>query len=334
MVEKTIDNGSFADLVKENVSSIIKDPELRQLKPGSEEFKSGVNAKFAKTNETSESETLEDTSKVEVKVQNDEEATANSTDEPNNNDKLNVSESTQKRFNKLHRERQEAREETERLRVQIAELTSGKTQPEKEVAKSAQSSTYDKAKPSIDAFPTMEDYYDALTDWKLEKREFDRDVLTKQKETQNQQATSVEAFVKKGRDVERELGLSEGEFDVLVMDADNFKLSPAAQSKILKSEYGPRIAFDIASDEVLNAKFQAMDPVEQVAFIGKLEGKLEVAAESKKETKQVSSAKKPSKPLPKGTATVSTGNPLKNGGTMKDFEAWRNQDRIANGKTV
>src|SRR5205823_2073991 len=135
-------------------------------------------------------------------------------------------------------------------------------------------SGFDKPKPKIDDFKRMDEYTEALTDWRIEKREFDKNQEAVVRTNQEKAKTAFESFRTKGAELEKEMGLKPGDFDVTVSD-ESFKLYPQANRELLESPFGTQIAYEIASDEERSEAFAAMSESQQVKYIGKLEAKYE-----------------------------------------------------------
>lgn len=308
------------------VRAVIKDPELRSLRPGSDEYQAAFTKKFGEGNDTKKAEsaavtTTESKTKKEV---SGEDKTTTSTDD-NDTERSELSKKAQKRFDKLNAEKKS-------LEARIAELeAAGKTpkQAEKQAERETQaapSSTFDKPKPKIEDFKLVSEYQEALTDWKLDKRDFDKDQTAKAKTAQDSSKKAYETFAEKGTKLEKEMGLEPGDFQIITND-EGFKTWDTSKAAILESEFGPQIALEIASDDGLKDKFSKMTAVQQLTFIGKLEAKFE----SKKQSSAGSStthsqAKPPGKSLAKGTSGPTTGI-VPSPKDFKAYEAWRKEQR-------
>ena len=312
MENVTNEQSNLDSLIKENVSEILKDPELRKLKPGSDEFKTGVETKFNNKDSASVTETS-----PKVKVEEGE------TDD----EKVNVSHNVQKRFDKLTKQRQEAREEADKLKARIQELESKHTPKEEVKTQTIPESSFNKSKPSMGDFDTLANYNEALWDWKAEKKDFDTKVESQRQEHLANVDKIINNFRSNGATIEKELGLQPGEFDVIV-GSDDFIMTDMAKQAFFESPYGAQIAFDIASDDTLKQDFASMSSLRQVAYIGKLETKFENSESSSKTKQKLTQAKRPDAKIPKGGKTtpssVAPTNP-------SDYKSWRNAQRIAKG---
>jgi hypothetical protein len=306
------------------VRAVTKDPELRSLRPGSAEYQAAFAKKFGESDtKKTESATVTTEKGQEAKTEvSGEGKTTTSTDE-NDTERSELSKKAQKRFDRITAEKKA-------LEARIAELeAAGKTskQAEKQAEKeqAAPSSTFDKPKPKIEDFKRIDEYTEALSDWKYDKREFERDQTTKAKTAQETSKKAYETFAEKGTKLEKELGLAPGDFQIVTND-EGFKLWDTSKAAIVESEFGPQIAFEIASDDGLKEKFSKMSAVSQLTFIGKLEAKFESKKQSSSGTNTISQAKPPGKSLAKGVSGPTSGLKL-NPKDFKSYEAARKEQR-------
>jgi hypothetical protein len=322
-------------LSKEIVSAIVSDKELRSLKPGSPEYKTAFDKKFSNKNDTStSSESVTEGSNDKPQTKEASETRTEVSNEEDSEARKVLSKNAQKRFDKLVAERETTKSENAKLAARIAELeAAGKAKVEtpKQETKASSSEGFDKPKPKIDDFGTMADYQEALADWKYDQREFQKELTAKAKTAQESKTKTVGTFQEKGKELEKELGLDEGDFNIVTNDED-FKLFDPSRDAIFESEFGPQIAYEIASNDETKEKFSKMSAVQQVAYIGKLEGKFEAKKQAAQETKTISSAKAPGKPLQRGTTVPTAGLSFKPGMNIRDFEAQRKEQRLAKGK--
>ena len=308
------------------VRAVIKDPELRSLRPGSDEYKAAFAKKFSEGNDTKKTESAaETTTEAKTKKEVSGEEKTNTSTEDNDAGRSELSKKAQRRFDKLSAEKKA-------LEARIAELEeAGKTpkQAEKQAVKEtkqAPSSTFDTPRPDITKFETITEYQEALTDWKLDKREFEKDQTAKAKTAQDSTQKAYETFAEKGAKLEKEMGLEPGDFQIITGD-EGFKLFDSSRAAILESDFGPQIAIEIASDDATKERFAKMSAVQQLTFIGKLEAKFESKKQASTESSNnVSKAKPPGKSLAKGTSGPTTGFTYQRG-DFKNYEAMRKEQR-------
>lgn len=147
-------------------------------------------------------------------------------------------------------------------------------------------------RPKPDDFESHDDYIDALTDWKIEAR--DRDRETKQKETQirteyqkqvDSHVERVKAFAKEHKD-----------FSDLMDDVDHIPMSVTVQEVILGSENGPELMYELAKNPEEYERICRLPAIAAARELGKFEAGIKRDLESKTETREVKTTKAP-KPL-------------------------------------
>lgn len=313
-------------ITREQVSVIARDPELRKLRPGTNEYQAAFEKKFPTegTTKPAESEPAVKSEKVETKEVS---ATTEASDDKANVDGDDaLSAKAQRRIANLVKERNLEKAERTKLEARIAELEkAGKTPAAAEKQATAEtkpdSTEFSKPKPKLSDFANYVDYTDALTDWKLEKRDFDGEQKSKAKAAQESSAKTYNTFLENGKALAKELGLDEGDFEALVNDVDGCKTYPATKQAIVESPFGARIAMEIANlDDAEKSRIERMTPIQQIAYVGRLEAKFDVKKQTT-ETQAVSAAKAPGKPLKKGTTGAVTG--VTPGMGFKAYEAAR-----------
>lgn len=275
------------------VESLLDDKELRKLPVGSDEFKAAVAAKAAKTDANTDS--------ADSDADQDDESSNSEADEAEDDEKDESKQSkpkkkgVEKRIGELVKEREALKRELDQLKYQAT----NKSEAQAEVVES----TFDKQKPKFKDFDNLEDYTEALTDWKLEKKDHDNRVATEQQLNQKKQdeifltwSEKEDAFKSTVEDYEDHINV------------ENLKRLNAGQSALVfigESEYGPQVLYKLLTDEALTEKFMSASDVRKVAILSKLESSFETdepSVESKKTT--VSKAPEPAKSLPKGKAVA------------------------------
>lgn len=163
-------------------------------------------------------------------------------------------------------------------------------------------------RPKVEQFETTQEYEDALLEWHENKKE----VQTRA----NRQRVEQESAVKTFNERAEKLRTEHEDFDE-VIEAEVF--SPVMRAALLKSETGPEIAYFLGkpenwkeADRIRNLPLE-MQPYE----LGKLETKLLVA----KQTKKITDAPPPIKPV--GMTGGSEKDPSKM--TIEEWMAWDKQ---------
>jgi hypothetical protein len=311
---ENVNASSNPGLSREQVSVIVRDPELRKLKPGSEAYQAAFEKKFPKDG-TPTSESASDGVGETVKTNKEASSQTDASDDKTNVDGDDaLSARAQKRIAALVKERNLEKAERTKLETRIAELEkAGKTpvQAEKQATAEAKADTtgFTKPKPKLSDFKNLEDYNEAYFDWKTDKRDFEVEQKSKTKAAQESSAKTYNEFLEHGKKLEKEMGLNEGDFEALVNDKDGVKTFPSTKQAIIESPFSARIAFELANlDEAEKSRVEKMTAIQQIAYVGRLEAKFE---EKKSKTETVSAAKAPGRPLKKGTggstATITSG---------------------------
>lgn len=202
----------------------------------------------------------------------------------------------QRKIERLEREKKELEE---RLAAQAA----GKD-PKAEEKPAAQPAPelpkFDKPKPKLEDFDSIEAFTDALTDWKADEREWKRTQADEQAKQQKEAQTVLDRWNQRKAEVQKQ----HADYDEVLEEVSDVKLSPAHQRIFLESEHGPELAYALAQDREALEKFAGMSPLAAARYLGKLEASLTTESAPEPETK-VSSAPRPMKPIGSSRATVS-----------------------------
>jgi hypothetical protein len=234
---------------------------------------------------------------------------ATGTDEKKQNPKL------EKRFSELTKARKEAeaqlaeeRKSKESLEARLAALE-GNQAPRQQEQESNQRPTPDNYK---DAF----EYAEALSSWSAEQALVKREQEVKQKEADAKRETVYKTWSQKLEATKAELP----DYEDMVASS-TVKVNDIVRDAILESDVGPRILYEIASDDDLAEKLTTMSLPSALKLIGKLEVQFE-RTDSKAEKKTVvakSKAPEPIRPLRStgGLADVATD------GENISFQQWK-----------
>ena len=189
----------------------------------------------------------------------------------------------EKRISKVVSERDRARQELEYWKEQA--LKGAQTQPTAQ----PQAGQYT-GKPTREMFEHDDQYFEALSDFKVEQRLQEREVLQEQRKMVDNYNTRAQEFAKERPDF----------FDI-INDAADLIISPETAFIIQKSEVGPRLALHLAENPDVADKLNRLDATSRVYELGKIEARLTTQPKAKAEVKRVSSAPAPLTPV-KGAA--------------------------------
>jgi hypothetical protein len=189
---------------------------------------------------------------------------------------------------------EKAEREIESLKAQLAAKPAAETaQPSKdEPAPAPEGPQFERAKPRLEDFDSIESFTDALTDFKADERDWRKE----QAAAQAKAAAAGQKLVENWNAGKAEAQKAHSDYDDVLADADDVKLTPAHQRIFLKSEHGPELAYRLALDRAELEKFAAMDPLEAAHYLGRLEATLPQKTAPQPETR-VSSAPRPVRPV-------------------------------------
>lgn len=206
----------------------------------------------------------------------------------------------QKRISKLERKLERQRIESE-TRAQVTQELSAK----QEIP----------GKPTIDQFNTIEEYTEALTDWKAEQK------YSEIKEREQRAAQEQRDKASRTRMEERQQDLLEAgerkyeDFEDVVK-ADKTQYSQAAYLAILESDISADLVYHLAKNPEEAKRIEGLPAYAQAKEIGKLEDKL-----SAKKPIKASNAPEPVKPLGSGSSPSADLSKM----SMDDYMAQRSK---------
>ena len=238
----------------------------------------------------------------------DDEATG--TEEKKQNPKL------EKRFSELTKARKEAeaqaaeeRTKREGLEARLAALES---------VKAPTQAPEGNQKPTPDNYKDAFEYAEALADWSAEQALVRREQEVKQKEVEAKREKVISTWQQKLEATKAELP----DYEDMVASS-TVTVNDTVRDAILESDVGPRILYELASDDEMAEKLSTMTTSSALKLIGKLEAQFEkTEAPAKAERKSVaakSNAPEPIRPLRStgGVADVAID------GEKLSFQQWK-----------
>lgn len=199
----------------------------------------------------------------------DDEATG--TEEKKQNPKL------EKRFSELTKQRKEAEARAEEAERRLAAIE-GKQAP--------QQAPENNQKPTPDNYKDAFEYAEALSQWSAEQALLKREQEVKQKEFEAQKQKVIQTWQQKLEATIAELP----DYEDMVASS-NVKVNDTVRDAILESNVGPRILYELASDDDIAEKLSTMSTASALKLIGKLEAKFEKTEEPVKAEKKTVAAK-------------------------------------------
>lgn len=225
--------------------------------------------------EKSSSEPAADKGQSEPKLAEDE---ATGTDEKKQNPKL------EKRFSELTRQRKEAEAKVKELEERLAARESN--QAPIQAPESNQ-------KPSPDSYKDAFEYAEALAQWSAENALAKRDQEVKQKEVEAKRATVIQTWQQKLDATKAEIP----DYEVMV-SSSSMSVNDTVRDAIVESDVGPRILYELASNDELAEKLSNLTTAGALKLIGKLEAQFEKTEEpAKAERKTVAAKSKAPEPI-------------------------------------
>lgn len=124
-----------------------------------------------------------------------------------------------------------------------------------------------KEKPKAEHFESHEEYVDALTDWKIEQKEKDREVKLQHLKLKSEYENRVQTFQSKVA----EFSIINNDFQEVVSEVDDIPLSLEIQEAILSSDFGPNIMYELAKNREELQRISRLSGISAAREIGKIE---------------------------------------------------------------
>jgi hypothetical protein len=203
---------------------------------------------------------------------------ATETEEKKQNPKL------EKRFSELTKQRKEAeaqaaeeRAKRESLEARLAALEGNKAPTQ---------APESNQKPSPDSYKDAFEYAEALAEWSAEQALVRREQEVKQKEVEAKRATVIKTWQEKLEATKAELP----DYEAMVTSS-SMSVNDTVRDAIVESDVGPRILYELASNDELAEKLSTMTTAGALKLIGKLEAQFEKTEQPAKAEKKTVAAK-------------------------------------------
>ena len=251
--------------------------------------------------EKSSSEPAAKEGQSEPKLADDE---ATGTEEKKQNPKL------EKRFSELTKQRKEAEARAEELERRLKALESQ--------GQSAQAQPQSDRKPTPDDYKDAFEYAEALSEWSAEQALLRREQEVKQKEVEAKRETVIKTWQQKLEATIAELP----DYQEMVTSS-TVSVNDTVRDAILESDVGPRILYELASDDEMAEKLSTMTTASALKLIGKLEAKFEKTEEpAKAEKKTVAAKSKAPEPIRPLRSTSGVADVGMDGNDMS-YQQWK-----------
>lgn len=192
---------------------------------------------------------------------------------------------------KLREQRNQARDEIARLKSQLEEAQKNKTEQKVEQTKPT-----GLIKPDPSQFTDAFEYAEALAEYKVNEKLESQRLEQAQKEAKERAETVSKNWKSRVNETVQEFP----DYDEVLEGSAHLTVSDQVRDAILESEVGPKILYHLAKNPELVSNIAQMTVTGALRAIGRLETKFEKQADTKtevKETKEVSKAPEPIKPL-------------------------------------
>jgi hypothetical protein len=257
--------------------------------------------------EKSSSEPAADKGQSEPGLAEDE---ATGTEEKKQNPKL------EKRFSELTKARKEAE-------AQVAEERKARESLEARLAalegnRAPNQAPESNQKPSPDSYKDAFEYAEALAQWSAENALAKREQEVKQKEVEAKRATVIKTWQEKLEATKAELP----DYEVMV-SSSSMSVNDTVRDAIVESDVGPRILYELASNDELAEKLSNMTTAGALKLIGKLEVQFEKTEEpAKAEKKTVAAKSKAPEPIRPLRSTSGVADVGMDGNDMS-YQQWK-----------
>jgi len=202
---------------------------------------------------------------------------ATGTEEKKQNPKL------EKRFSELTKARKEAEARVKELEDRLAA---------QESVRAPQPAPDANRKPTPDDFKDAFEYAEALATWSTEQALARREQEAKQREIEAKRETVIKTWQQKLEETKAQLP----DYEDMVASS-TVTVNDTVRDAILESDLGPRILYELASDDELAEKLTGLSTAGALKLIGKLEAKFEKTDAPVAEKKTVAAKSKAPEPI-------------------------------------
>jgi len=231
---------------------------------------------------------------------------------------------TQRRIEKLVKQRAAAESEREYWRQEALRAQAGNQPPVPEAKVMAE------GRPTANDFETHEDYIVALAEWKADEKISAARASDRQEQLKTENDSKTTAFKEKVKEFRK----TRDDFEDVIADVDDIAMPLAVSQAVLESDNGPELMYELAKDREEYERICSLPSLAAARAIGRFEAKLSFATEEKiiaTKQKQTTKAPAPARPISASTAngkkTIRDDNI-----SQAEYESLRNeQDRRRRG---
>jgi len=177
-------------------------------------------------------------------------------------------------------------------------------------------------KPDLNDFKTLEDYTEALTDWKLDQRE------ARQKADEEKRSAEARAQAEQDHWTAKEKAAQKAHPDYQeLIDATPIPQGPgvmAARQALLEDDQGAEILYWLARNPAELQRIAGLSPARAILEIGKLSAAFPSPVTPENPKPRISNAPKPPSPISHGTVKTAH-NVLDDDFARRDYKAWEKE---------
>lgn len=177
-----------------------------------------------------------------------------------------------KRIDKLTKQRAAVEAERDALRAERDALKASAPKPVEKVEAQEKPDT---GKPTREKFKNDADFIEALTDYKIEARQREKD----SKSTQDSLRSEREKTINEHNNRVKEFAKDTPDFSEVLSDVDHINFPPALADIVLTHDRGPELMYAMAKDPDNYERISKLPPLAMAREIGKIEAKLEAPSE-------------------------------------------------------
>lgn len=228
----------------------------------------------------------------------------------------------QRRVDKLNARISDREREVEYWREQALK---GANQPKPDQKADPANAVAAEGEPQPEQFEDHRSYVKALAKFEAKQLLAEERQSRAKTELQTEQQKQVQTYTEKAK----AFAAKADDYEEVMADVADQRLSPAIQDIFLSSENGPELAYELAKDPEEFARMCSLPPGQAYREMGKFEAKLALKAPANQEQKPktITKAPKPLNPVNaggKGSATKSIYDPNL---SQRDYEAIRAKQR-------
>ena len=227
---------------------------------------------------------------------------------------------TQRRIEKLVKQRSDVERERDFLREQLLRTQGATSKSEVEKPQAAASQA---GEPDANDFDSVTAFYSAHAKWAM-RQEI---LAAKQNERQEQHQADADSKAQSFQGKVQEFRKTREDFQDVIESVDDIAMSLAVQHALLESDNGPELMYELAKNPEEYERICSLPAMQAAREIGRFEVRLSLASEAKKtETKKQTTTKAPPPARPISASSSNGKKSIHDDDiTQSDYERIRNE---------